>query len=568
MAPASIPIRLYSDRAAKFVRQSRPITVRKLRRTRNAGLNIFRDYCGNSSIHGFKYFVGNGRTRAEKVFWIAMCVLSIYGCASLIETVYDKWTRSPVVVTFAEKPTPVHDIPFPAVTICPVTKVKSKVLNFTTIYQHLVHGGNVTDEDYDRFLAMIQVCDFSFNKYLVKQQFDDNLVHLLQEMAPPFEELFLMCIWRGKYVNCSDLFEPTLTERGICYTFNGLGADDILRKEEYHQDFEHLGEKRSSENWSMEHGYRPNIGLKAYPRRVASPGSTAGLFVGLKSELSDMDYLCGNSFQGYQSQLHTPNQCPQISNQNIRIPMNQALTVSVDPLQITTSENVMSYSPEKRLCYYPHERYLRFFRLYTKGNCELECLSNFTLHMCGCVLFSMPRAANVHICGLAKLACCEEAESILQEQGLGSVDNSTKMLLQSCNCLPACIFLKYKTEISQSHFDWRRLTDTIHICEKELNNSELSSLAVYYKEAQFISIKRNQLFGLNDFIANCGGILGLFMGVSLLSIVEMLYFFTMKPLINYCMRRSRNSSKIATVEPYVPGGTYSITFNKFIRDAA
>lgn len=76
-----------------------------------------------------------------------MCVLSIYGCASLIETVYDKWTRSPVVVTFAEKPTPVHDIPFPAVTICPVTKVKSKVLNFTTIYQHLVNGGNVTDEE-------------------------------------------------------------------------------------------------------------------------------------------------------------------------------------------------------------------------------------------------------------------------------------------------------------------------------------------------------------------------------------------------------------------------------------
>lgn len=100
------------------------------------------------------------------------------------------------------------------------------------------------------------------------------------------------------------------------------------------------------------------------------------------------------------------------------------------------------------------------------------------------------------------------------------------------------------------------------------SSSELSSLAVYYKEAQFISIKRNQLFGLNDFIANCGGILGLFMGVSLLSIVEMLYFLTMKPLINYCMRRSRNSSKIATVEPYVPGGTYSITFNKFIRDAA
>ncbi|XP_049294259.1 pickpocket protein 28-like [Anopheles funestus] len=517
---------------------------------------------------------------SPRIWWVAMCILSIYGCGSLIQTVYDKWRRDPVVVTFAEKPTPIYDIPFPAVTICSITKVKSNVLNFTAVYQRVVHGGgNITEQEYDRFLAMIQVCDFSFNKYLANQSFDDNLVHMLQDIAIPFEELFLMCVWRNKYVSCRDLFEPTITERGICYTFNGLSGEDILRAEEYHQDFEHLGEKRSSENWSMEQGYRPNLGLDVYPRRVISAGSNAGLAVFLKSDIEDMDYLCGvtpgffyislqNSFQGFQIQIHTPHQCPQISTQNIRVPMDHALTVRIEPFLITTSENVMSYSPQKRLCYYTNERYLRFFRIYTKRNCELECLANFTLHMCGCIQYSMPRAGGVHICGIEKLECCDNAEAILQEQGLGLVDNSSRLLLRSCNCLPGCIFLEYNTEISQAHFDWRKLTNTIHLYEQELNHSQLSSMTIYYKETQFISIKRNQLFGLNDFIANCGGILGLFMGVSLLSIVEILYYFTMKPLIDHCLKRTAKENNIATVQPYIPGHVYSTTFNKFLRDMA
>ncbi|XP_053668363.1 pickpocket protein 28-like [Anopheles marshallii] len=496
-----------------------------------------------------------------------MCILSIYWCSNLIQTVYDKWRRDPVVVTFAEKPTPIYDIPFPAVTICPITKVKSSRLNFTTVYQRVIQGGgSVTEQEFDRFLAMIQVCDFSFNTYLVNQSFDDNLVHMLQDMAISFEEIFLMCIWRNNYVNCMDLFKPTLTERGICYTFNGLSEDDILRTEEYHRDFQHMGENRSSANWSIEQGYRANLGLDVYPRRVVSAGSDAGLVVLLKSDVEDMDFLCGNSFQGFQTQIHTPHQCPQISTQSIRVPMEHALTIRIDPFLVTTSENVISYSPQKRLCYFTHERYLRFFRVYTKRNCELECLANFTLHMCGCIQFSMPRAPGVHICGIEKLECCDRAEAILQEQGLGLIDNSSRILLRSCNCLPGCIFLEYKTEISQAHFDWRRLTSTIHLFEKELNHSQLSSMSVYYKEAQFISIKRNQLFGLNDFIANCGGILGLFMGVSLLSIVEILYYFTMKPLIAHFLKRTRKENKIATVEPYIPGGTYSTTFNKFLRD--
>lgn len=53
-------------------------------------------------------------------------------------------------------------------------------------------------------------------------------------------------------------------------------------------------------------------------------------------------------------------------------------------------------------------------------------------------------------------------------------------------------------------------------------------IMLFFKEDHFISLKRAELFGITDFIANCGGLLGLFMGVSLLSIVEIIYFCTIR----------------------------------------
>lgn len=74
-------------------------------------------------------------------------------------------------------------------------------------------------------------------------------------------------------------------------------------------------------------------------------------------------------------------------------------------------------------------------------------------------------------------------------------------------------------------------------------------IMLFFKEDQFISLKRAELFGITDFIANCGGLLGLFMGVSLLSIVEIIYFCTIRWIYRLKGKRqassgSSSSSKI------------------------
>lgn len=64
-------------------------------------------------------------------------------------------------------------------------------------------------------------------------------------------------------------------------------------------------------------------------------------------------------------------------------------------------------------------------------------------------------------------------------------------------------------------------------------------LSIFFKEHQFITSKRSELYGQTDFLANCGGLLGLFMGVSCLSIIEVIYYFTLRLGCSLRLRRNR-----------------------------
>lgn len=53
-------------------------------------------------------------------------------------------------------------------------------------------------------------------------------------------------------------------------------------------------------------------------------------------------------------------------------------------------------------------------------------------------------------------------------------------------------------------------------------------LTIFFRENQFMALKRSELYGEIDFLANCGGLLGLFFGASVLSIMEIFYYFTLR----------------------------------------
>lgn len=157
------------------------------------------------------------------------------------------------------------------------------------------------------------------------------------------------------------------------------------------EDMMTVADNRNATYWSLEDGYDDaNADPDTYPFRVFGAGARAGLFALLRLYEQDLEYLCRGPVQGFKILLHTPGEVPQVSKHYFRVPLLQEVLVSVKPNMITTSEGLRHYEPNRRQCFFNSERELRFFKVYTQRNCELECLANFTKTECGCVKFSMP----------------------------------------------------------------------------------------------------------------------------------------------------------------------------------
>ncbi|XP_017463143.1 PREDICTED: pickpocket protein 28-like [Rhagoletis zephyria] len=407
---------------------------------------------------------------------------------------------------------------------------------------------NISVAELEEFRTLLHIC----NTQLIERGtpiLSTDLIDyfgVLDKMQPDFSRYFFYCKWFSHFGECDELFTRSYTEEGICYTFNGLNATDLYRENTF--QYQRMGFQNFSKNiilkrplkWSLQDGYAIDSGIKSYPARVLGAGARAGLFIALQSFRSEVDYACRGPIQGFKVLLHSPDDVPLVSNQFVRIPMGKEVLIAVKPNMITTSSGIADYIPQRRQCYLENERTLKFFKVYTQNNCALECLTNLTLTKCGCVKFSMPRTLDMPVCAENKIFCYDKAEDILllREFRQGLKESHLNYLgATECNCLPACTSLVYNTEISQGNFDLDEMLkaagDTSFF--EDFPGSQMSRLSIYFKEHQFITSKRSELYGRTDFLANCGGIFGLFMGFSILSLVELFYHLSLRLWSN--MRR-------------------------------
>lgn len=149
-------------------------------------------------------------------------------------------------------------------------------------------------------------------------------------------------------------------------------------------------------NWSMEIGYddsqyddsQYDDAAEPYPRRIFTTGKLASFKVILRVLRHDIDDLCGGSVKGFKVKFHPPNENPQMWKKYFLVSPGRTIFYTIIPEVIESADNIRKFSPDIRQCYFNSERQLRFYQMYTQRNCEMECLSNFTLKQCGCVIFS------------------------------------------------------------------------------------------------------------------------------------------------------------------------------------
>jgi acid-sensing ion channel, other len=108
----------------------------------------------------------------------------------------------------------------------------------------------------------------------------------------------------------------------------------------------------------------------------------------------------------------------------------------IEPQQTKITEALKNYAPERRGCYLPNEKVLKFFKKFSKENCRSECLANKTLEVCGCVQFFMVREISTRICGIHEMKCYQKVEADLSKS-------------DPCHCLLECEEIVYKFEVKQ-----------------------------------------------------------------------------------------------------------------------
>ncbi|XP_063706288.1 pickpocket protein 28-like [Culicoides brevitarsis] len=319
-----------------------------------------------------------------------------------------------------------------------------------------------------------------------------------------------------------------------------LGTRPLHEKEfNYDENF-----PPTAANWSFEMDSikpeNPNFVFTNpfYPFRVFTTGQQ--LIVYLASNVADdFDSYCpgyGGTFRVY---LHAPNELPWYSHQYHDINIKTYTTLSVEPHVVMATERMRtSYGPERRKCYFDGEKRLKYFKHYTKRNCELECLINITQAICNCSRFNFPRDLGVNICGLRDYECMTRTATFyLNVESASATLNVTKAYQGrfKCNCWASCRSVRYTAEKREEklfhnqhkHVQVKKTGENGSVKITEVNY-EMTKLYVTFKDSEFFALKRSELYGLTDFVANCGGLLGLFMGVSLLSLVEIIYFLTVR----------------------------------------
>lgn len=94
-------------------------------------------------------------------------------------------------------------------------------------------------------------------------------------------------------------------------------------------------------------------------------------------------------FEGLRIIVHDPMELPSYSGYQIYCKRRENYHVIIDPELNLMDDSVKTLSLEKRGCYLPGEKSLKYFKVYTKKNCEHECLSLGFQLKCGCVPFYM-----------------------------------------------------------------------------------------------------------------------------------------------------------------------------------
>lgn len=521
-------------------------------------------FCNQTSLHGWQY-LSTEPSLWQKLTWF-LAILSVTALAIIlnVNNVMDFLNMTPVT-DIKNTNAPLKDLTFPMITIHNFNQIpRSELKKFQM--------GIYTPKHLRAFMAEYLHGSNSPSKYLDKIQQEmkeaypemNEKTQLHELMKQKCEDFIIFSEWKSTYIKVMEPVTVDITDWGYsCSIIPYL-------------DYEHQGEFTASDAIKIQKGggrsgaslgLRMLIDVEAYEYSDFNFGST-----GIKVGFGDATEKPTFTRDGLYAQ-----------------PGTESILAMIPTQVHTTEAAIKRFTPTQRNCYTDEELNLTHFTedlgfAYSLNNCIYEAALQATLEKCKChPYYFYYGKTNLKACRGSSLQCAKE---VLRNNSkvITTRENTEMECMDSCtrieyesdyssalypnqntffNRMDVCFVLKKVAKVCQTnsyailqnmkewaqveieceevlkaHVDEGICLNSTHVSKSQRDmhkdlfkglfyyaRDNIIHLKVYFKDPYYTIITRDVGTTLISFIGNVGGLLGLCLGLSFLSVFEIIYHF-------------------------------------------
>lgn len=347
---------------------------------------------------------------------------------------------------------------------------------------------------------------------LIRNSVSNDLIDIEDDLMPSAEDIYsygtqfpdfiISCSYEGR--KCAkENFTLYFHEKfGKCFMFNFVGEDS----------------EEDDEEGTAKHIY--------------NFGQSSGLNIIMRINNSESSELLTREL-GARIVVHDPHELPPISEYGFNIKVQDYTSVEV------TRKNTKRLGPPWGTCE-DNGSHLPFkfpYRRYNQVACRKVCKHTYVWEICNCTRRSFLMG---HVVGGKQahhFRFCSSSSAMVTEANcvnkvLGDIEHNRI----DCKCYPPCRETQYATSLSTSAINTEffnlvkgvktlKPTDDIGLQNFGITGSAtMLGLKVYYRTLQVESFEEVPSYSWETLIANVGGNLGFFMGLSIVTFVEVFEF--------------------------------------------
>ncbi|CAH0728269.1 unnamed protein product, partial [Brenthis ino] len=185
----------------------------------------------------------------------------------------------------------------------------------------------------------------------------------------------------------------------------------------------------------------------------------------------------------------------------------------IHPTYTYCSEEVTTMPSWSRKCYFEDEYSQPHFGYYHNSDCDLLCEVHELERLCQCTMVYIPYVKMSHACNVSSINCIVDAKMQMNKW----------YRTEQCDCPRDCVSFQYQVEMSAGNLD--ALPYMIHNPYKNIELNKTTSIMHFFiPSSVYTKRKQETIMSLISLSSNLGGVFGLCLGCSVISVVEIFFF--------------------------------------------